>query len=338
MRLSKNPCHLANANICAAALLVFTNIAVCPLLAESPPTLKVPANRLAFSPDGKMLASLRNGGKIHLWDIASRKEKWSAKSDGWGLASIAFSPDGKTLVSGTGDQEFQLWDTKTGKQRHKFHDTPPEALVCIIPSPRVLYSPNGKLIVTTGSRGRIITLWDAKTRRKLRTLANSGPLGCVAFSPDGKTLAVGSRGHNITLWDVQEGKISRRVQAENATKKEWVYSLGFSPDGKTLVSSSDQNTIKVWDVRSGKEKWRLSGHLDAVNCIAFSPGGKVLASCSDDGQIKIWDLKNGKEKRTIKVSCHCVVFSPDGKTLASGSLQYGIKLWDVSKILVRDSK
>ncbi|MBF0550126.1 MAG: hypothetical protein HQK60_06290 [Deltaproteobacteria bacterium] len=163
---------------------------------------------------------------------------------------------------------------------------------------------------------------------------HDGSINCLAFSPDGGTLASGSVDKTIRLWDVQTG-------IENSVMKGHtggVNSVSFSPDGRTLASGSKDKTIRLWDVQTGIEKTVLKGHTGGVYSISFSPDGRTLTSSGDE-TIRLWDAQTGQEKAIPK--CHmadrapAVSFSPDGLTMAWApegftlERNHYIQLWDV---------
>jgi RNA polymerase sigma factor (sigma-70 family) len=115
-----------------------------------------------------------------------------------------------------------------------------------------------------------------------------------------------------------------------------VAAVVFSPDGKILASASWDHTVRLWDTVTGNELRRLSGHQDAVFCVAFAPDGKLggtLASAGKDKTVRLWDISTGKEKQQIGRPTHdvnCLAFSPDGKLLAGGGRHELVRLWDVA--------
>ncbi|BAZ47631.1 WD-40 repeat-containing protein [Nostoc sp. NIES-4103] len=151
----------------------------------------------------------------------------------------------------------------------------------------------------------------------------------VAFSPDGKLLALGDTNGDIRLYQVSDWK--QLVSCKGHTN--WVVSLAFSPDGKILASSSTDHTVKLWDVRTIQCLQTLCGHEHEVWSVAFSRDGQLLASGSDDQTIRLWSVSTGKCNKIFQGHTNwilSVAFSADGQILASGSDDNTIRLWNVS--------
>ncbi|QFS47689.1 eIF2A-related protein [Nostoc sphaeroides] len=279
-------------------------------------------NSVAFSPDGKILASGSYDNTIKLWDIGTGREIYTLQGHSNSVNSIAFSPDGKILASGSDDKTIKLWDVTTGEKIRTI-----QAHSKWVRS--VAFSPDGK-ILASGSDDKTIKLWDVTTGEKIRTIqAHSKWVRSVAFSPDSKILASGSDDNTIKLWNVTTGAQIGTIQAHS----KWVSSVAFSPDGKILTSGSDDKTIKLWDVTTGAQIPTLQGHSDSVNSVAFNPDGKTFASASHDKTIKLWDVGTARKIYTLKGhsdSVNSVAFSPDGKILASGSDDNTINIWQIA--------
>jgi RNA polymerase sigma factor (sigma-70 family) len=173
-----------------------------------------------------------------------------------------------------------------------------------------------------------VILWDMAAQKLKHKIILKHPVTLyqLAFSPDGRTLAIGTIGE-IELRDVQTGEV-KRVLAKGHRYGTGVFSLAFSPDGKILASggSSTEKTVRLWDVTTGQLKQTLEGHTDEVVGLSFSPDGKTVASVGgqQDPTVRLWDVETGRPKLTLKVdyqpwSSVPVAFSPDGQILAKGA-------------------
>jgi RNA polymerase sigma factor (sigma-70 family) len=286
--------------------------------------LIIQANRcgiwsVAFSPDGKLLATTGNEELIRLWDALTGKEIATLRGHTKVANTLAFNPDGNTLASGSDDRTIRLWDLATGKHTATFWR---EGTVC-----SVAFSPDGKTLASA-SDDQTIKLWDLQTGKVITTFrGHQGQVRTAVFSPDGKTLAsVSGSDYTVRLWDVATGKEVAILAGHGID----ACSVVFSPDGKVLAANRGKDlSIKVWDVAARKERFSFGG--GGINPLAFSPDGKTLAS-GMGGTIQLWDVNTGKE--LVRVQAHegeinSLAFSPDGKTLASGAREKDIKLWDV---------
>ncbi len=331
------------------------------------PTPHKIVDRTIFSPDGKTLVSSR-GDEVRLWDISTQMWLWDIKAekfkvrleDTTGVNNIIFNPDGRTLfgLSRNGD-EVRFWDTDTGKVKLRL------GLERTFRHPFAL-SPDGKTFATASRNDYKIQLWDTQTGKlkntlsadakyvKMLAIANGKPklvnyatkrAGSMAFSPDGKTLAVASDGE-IVLWDPETAK-PKFILIENGH----FYYLTFSPDGRTLAARG-----KVWrnesgiflfnidttDVQKCGLRRFLSAHKPEVNSIVFSFDGQTLASGYERENIRLWDVSSGNVKQVFTghpypLWVQSVAFSPNGKTLASLSItiqssasKAEILLWDAA--------
>ncbi|PYI20500.1 YVTN repeat-like/Quino protein amine dehydrogenase, partial [Aspergillus violaceofuscus CBS 115571] len=279
---------------------------------------------VAFSPDGRTLASASADKTIKLWDTATGVEQRTLTGHADSVNSVAFSPDGRTLASASpNDETIKLWNTATGVEQRPLtgHSDSVNS---------VAFSPDGRTLASA-SWDKTIKLWDMATGVEQRTLTgHSNTVFSVTFSPDGRTLASASADETIKLWDTATGVEQRTLTGHAGT----VNSVTFSPDGRTLASASpNAEIIKLWDTATGVEQRTLTGHSDSVNSVTFSPDGRTLASASDDETIKLWDTATGVEQRTLTGHSGTVIsvtFSPDGRTLASASHDHTIKLWDTA--------
>ncbi len=199
-------------------------------------------NSVAFSPDGKMLASGSVDNTIKLWDVETGSLIRTLTCHKAGGNSVVFSPDGEMLASGSTDGAIELWDAKSGSLIRTLTGYTGMGNVLL-----VAFSPDGRMLASGSTEGTI-ELWDVNSGSLIRTLTGYTGMGdvlSVAFSPDGKTVASGSTDSAIELWDVKTGSFIRTLTGHTDA----VTSVAFSPDGMTLASSSQDNTVLIWDVK-----------------------------------------------------------------------------------------
>lgn len=284
---------------------------------------------VTFSRDGKTLAGA--GGFDHtvkLWDPATGREVKSLRGYSQSVYAVAYSPDGGLLAVGGADGIVKLWDMVTGELRSFKGRTSFISSVAFSPDGKILATSEYGKLLPSGEIGDIIQLWDVQTGGRLKTLKGpSGSRDTIAFSPDGRTLAVAGY-VEVMLWDVATGNMLQRVEEIPCC----VYSVAFSPDGKTLAGGGINNgTMRLWDVRTGKELVAFDGKTVAVKSVAFSPDGKVLASGDIHSVIKLWDVRTGAELETLRVApdgFNDLAFQPDTKTLLLRNRAGPTMLWD----------
>ncbi len=303
--------------------------------------------RVAFSPDGKLLASANATGLLYIWDAKTEKllrtiEEEPKYSSFW---CMAFSPDGRMIVTGgnrvittdpwRSEGIVRLWDTQTGEHirtltGHKRHVH------------SVAFSPDGRTIATGGSIAfakdgstidGVVRLWDTRMGEHIRTLTgHRGIINSVAFSPDGTLLASGGIDKPVRLWDVKTGQQIRTLgeggPGYSAGPRDlegggFIGSFGpvdcvaFSSDGRTLASSNSVG-VWLWDVKRGRllRRFRDQNSGGGPTVVAFSPDSRTLAVCrsyeleqivpKSNGvtipkEIELWDAETGKHLHRIKL-------------------------------------
>ena len=292
---------------------------------------------VAFSSDGRTLASGNSIGNIQLWDIADPKRTHllgqAVIAGGSPIQSVTFSPGGPTLAVGDASGDIQLWNVADPA-----HPSPlGQPLAGATGWPVVVaFGPDGH-ILASGSLDGTVRLWDATDPANPRPLGQpltggGAEVNSVAFSPDGHTLASGDSGGTVRLWDIAN-PAHPRLLGPILTGGGAVASVAFSPDGQTLAGGSLDGTIWLWDVANPAYPsplgQRLTDATGAVESVAFSPDRHTLASGSLDGIIRLWSLP-----QTILTgssgSLNAVAFSPNGHTLASSDYGGTVRLRDVT--------
>ncbi len=269
-----------------------------------------PPHDVAFTPDGKALASGEDGGKVRLWSTATGAllREWQAPRYG---GALTFAPRGDTLAIGIGERVCLL-DVKTWTPR-RYLTTPKEKSAGFVYS--LAFSPDGKTLACgfgIPEFAGTLVFFDIATGKELRR--GQGPFPTVlalAFSPDGKTLASGHWDHTLRLWDVATGK--ERLLRDGHHQRVW--DVAFALGGKGVVSASSDGTLRLWDLAEGKERAFQRYGIR----LAVSPDGAVVATATyEQAGAKLWDAATGKPLGRLGQpgDFEQLTFSPDGKSLA----------------------
>jgi WD40 repeat protein len=248
---------------------------------------------LAFSPDGKSLATVSQDSRITLWDSQSGSITQVITGHQNGVNAIAFSPDSTTLAIGGQDAQIDLWNKATGLKHVSLSGMAGSSVIDL------LFSPDGKTLVAVENDARI-TLWNSQSGSTSHILTgHQNGVKAIAFSPDSKTFATGGQDAQIKLWDRKTGMEQVSLLAESGVA---VTGLAFSPNGKTLASIGESESVFLWDASNKLKLPRLlTGHTDWVDKVIFSPNQKTLASVGKTGQVVVWDLMTGIEQLLFQV-------------------------------------
>ncbi len=319
--------------ICCWGLVVGLTFAVRAAGGElTPITLKHDAgvNSVAFSPDGKLLATGSYDKTAKVWEMPSGRLIATLKHDNW-VNSVTFSPDGKLLATGSHDNTAKVWEMPSGVliATLKHNDYVNE----------VAFSPDGTLLATRSDdlikHIYEVKVWEMPSGKLLATLKHDDWVR-FTFSPDGMLLATTTsvslqlKIYEAKVWEMPSGKLLATLKHNGP-----IESITFSPDGTLLATGSSDYTAKVWEMPSGVLLATLK-HDWYVNSVAFSPDGMLLATGADDKTAKVWEMPSGVLLATLKHDWHVesVIFSPNGTLLVtwqnnSNLKMYEAKVWNI---------
>ncbi|GBE90934.1 NACHT domain-containing protein [Nostoc cycadae] len=275
---------------------------------------------LVFSPNGKLLATGDNHGKVRLWEALSGKELLMCEGHTEWIDVLAFSEQGNIFASGTRDRTIKLWDIGTGRCLNTLQDHTSSIR-------SIAFSPKSQTLASAGL-DITIKLWDIDTGRCLNTLqGHTKSINIIAFSPDGKLLASGGHDCTVKLWNIDTGECLITLQEHT----DQISSIAFSTDGKILASCSIDKTVKLWDICSGECLNTVQSHTGRILSVAFSPKGQIFADYSE-GYLRLWNISNNEQVQIFQVNTEWVLsiaISSDGHMLASCSSDRTVKIWDV---------
>jgi WD40 repeat protein len=283
----------------------------------------------AFTPDGKLLASMGDNGILRIEEIASGVEILQQQFPR-DLGHFAMSRDGSTIAVSTGPNthKLYLWKWQAGEE-------PRELKVPRYAADRLAFSPDGKKLAAISQYDATVRVWDVDSGRLRHRLDPPGAerymhIG-LAYSPDGRLLTVSSyAGRNrigaLHFWDAATGQFCGRLALDGGSAGR----LAISPDSK-LIAVATSNGVRVWDLASQKElAANDEAHQGNLGCIAVSTGG-LVATASDDHTVRVWDSASGRQRSKLTHGSwvRAIAVSPDGTKLVSSSLDDTVRLWDL---------
>jgi WD40 repeat protein len=285
---------------------------------------------VAYSPNGRRLASAGSDRTVRLWDPATGREVLRLDGHPAPVTAVAFAPDGSRLASADAAGFVKVRDARTGEEVAGWRGSGGQVNT-------LAFSPDGGRLAADCDRD--VRVWDPATGKAVLTLpGNAEKVACVTFSPDGKHLAAGALGPPaagsddrfwVAVCDADSGKELVRLRGHHGI----VAGVAFSPDGRRLATACWDQVVRVWDWRAGKEVCRCTGHTGSALGVVFSPDGDQVASCSHNQTATLWDAATGKEVASLRghaKSVTGVTFGPDGRHLATASQDTTVKVWEVS--------
>jgi len=274
---------------------------------------------------------LRGFEWYYLWTKIEAFSNMPALQHGSAVTSVAFSSDGRLMVTGGEDGTVKLW--RNEKPSYQLVETLPSETGMVT---AVTFSPSRQLLAATSWDG-FATLWNTESGlRKSQLKTSIHPALCLAFSPDGRYLAVGGGSHtadaregfDIEIWDLAAHRRKTTLEGHHSD----VNSIVFSSDGHLLVSGSKDQTVRIWDTDTGRTIRVLRHHRRPVTAVAFSPDYAILAT-SSARTIKLLNRDDWSLRTVFRYPGHGITsfaFAPEGGTLASAGADGSVRIWDIA--------
>jgi len=290
---------------------------------------------LALSPDGKTLAAAGGTKTIRFWDVATGNEQVPVSGHNGSISGLEFSPDGRRVASGCHDGIIRIWDAADGKEISRLTG---HAHQCIS---SLCWSPDGGRLASA-AYDQTIRLWDVAAAKELHRLTVGANWHCIAFFPDGASLAVSPLGPNRQSAGVWTPGADREPRLLDGPHGPQIGSLGVevSADGKwvAVVHSNTKSGVSLCEAESGKEVRRFGPAGNEVCLLHFAPDGRTLFGTirdMDGDQLCVWSLPSGEEVRRFSIQeddegIWGVELSPDGRIVATGGEHGLVRLWDVA--------
>jgi len=290
----------------------------------------LPVYAIAWSPDGKRIASASNDGTVHVWDAATGHRFFRYHGHRGSVNAVAWSPNGSYIASASSDTTVQIWDAlQTGEGSASLYTYSGHS-----GNMRTLAWSADNTRIASGGDDKTVQVWDAKDgTHHFSYVGHVNQIWSVAWSPDNTRIASASVDRTAQVWSAIQSQPNVTAQHAIAIYKNHtndVKSVAWSPDSTRVVSASNDRTVQVWDPTSGHHFLTYTGHTDVLNAVAWTPYDRCIVSGSGDYTVRIWDAFSEKQLFVFsrhQLAVHSVAWSPDKQRIASASDDWSVQVW-----------
>ena len=283
----------------------------------------------------KFLATADSEQLIYIYDFKTESLRGSLQGHRSPVSCLAFSQDSRSLASGGDDRMIRVWDPERTEQAPARYRSSLQELAGFSDGSMALDAAGKQLALASGT---LLQSWETATGKEKLKAEQDSLIHCLAYGPDGNSIAGGTGDAAILLWNAATGKVKSILKDEDQVAP--VTALAFSHDGKALASASATGLeVWLWDVAHSEPRLLIPDAIGgcAIECLAFHPqdrwlavgGIDWLATGGSDGAVCLWDLEERCEIATLDGGSKGIAFDPSGKRLASASLARSICIWDV---------
>jgi WD40 repeat protein len=277
-------------------------------------------NTVAWSPDGRKIASGGGDAQLQIWDATTAQQITTVNTDFAEINSVAWSPNGEHIAAVGDKHELQVWYASGGLYVSLQVSTATRINA-------LSWSHDNKTIALACNDG---ALWEvdstAQTSRQIYQ-ANS-PLSAVAWSPNGMYIAAGGGDATVGIWDAATGTVDYTYNTYQPAN--WINAIAWSPDSKRIVFADSVGLVMAWDALTGKNQLAYSEPYVA-NALAWSPNGKYLAAGDNGDTVQVWGVNDVTPLYTYKKQTEGIValaWSPLSSRIASASEDGTVQVWD----------
>ncbi len=272
---------------------------------------------VAFSPDGRFLASGASDHVVMGWDVQSGQSVGALAGHTGRVNSVTFSPDGRLIASGGFDRSVRIWKLPNGEPFHKLGHS--DWVFC------VAIGEDGRLLASGGADAEI-TLWNLETGEPLRTLGgHTHWVLSVVFFSEGRLLASGGADGTARVRDLGTDETLHIFEHPG-----WVRSVAVGPDERLLATGGEDGVIRTWSLEDGRLLYAVAGHSGPALSVAVSSDGRQILSGGADGKIKVWNSRTGEPLSILSghpEGTASVAIGAEGRLLASGGYDRAVKIW-----------